>query len=348
MSIVRTIVADLRERGLWPVAIVLVVAIFAAPVLLGSGAASTPAVPSAGSGGAPGSGVPALKVSSSPGAAWAAGNARNPFNQLVRSGVATPGTSSASSSAGAPTSFGSGSGSGVATSAGSVSGAGTGSGALTSPSGGGSPSGGSLLGLPMSGGGSPSTPGTPSTPSAGPGKTPIPVVTHKPAPAGLTPRQSYDVTFAITRPSGGLDTTDALQRLSVLPSVRDQRLVELGVVQGGQRVLFAVQPATAVAGPGTCIPGPLDCEILSLAPGQIEQLSQPSGGGASWVADFAVTAIRAADHASVAAADQARNSESASGRALLDGSRSSALPLFPYDAGHGSVLDLRNLTIGGN
>ena len=41
------------------------------------------------------------------------------------------------------------------------------------------------------------------------------------------------------------------------------------MLKGGKQVLFAVQQGAAVSGPGTCTPGPIDCEILALAPGQI-------------------------------------------------------------------------------
>src|SRR6185312_3598330 len=106
----------------------------------------------------------------------------------------------------------------------------------------------------------PTTPTTPATPAK-----PAP-----PAPSGLTAKQSYQVSLAITTKDGGLKTVDPLERLSVLPSVQQPLLVELGVLQGGKQVLFAVQPGAVVSGHGTCTPGPIDCEILSLSPGQTE------------------------------------------------------------------------------
>ncbi len=108
-------------------------------------------------------------------------------------------------------------------------------------------------------------------------------------------------------------------------------------------------PAPSVNGPGTCIPGPLDCEILELGQDQTEQLSARTGSlGTSQVALFAVTGISATNYASTAAADQARRDHSSAGQALLDKAPASALSLFQYEPSIGSVVDLRNLTVGDN
>jgi hypothetical protein len=134
-------------------------------------------------------------------------------------------------------------------------------------------------------------------------------------------------------------------RLSPLPSARQPLLVELGVLRGGSRVLFAVQPGTVVRGPGTCIPGPIHCELLSLAQAQTERLSVRSASGTVEVALFAVSAIRVVRHASRSAAQRARRAESAAGRRVLNHSSLGALSLFRYVPGVGAVEDLRNLTL---
>ena len=97
-----------------------------------------------------------------------------------------------------------------------------------------------------------------------------------PASTGLTATQSYHVSLAITTSGGGVNTIDPLERLSILPSKQQPMLVELGVLQGGHSVLFAVEPGTVVSGAGTCTPGPIDCEILTLNPGQTEGISKQS------------------------------------------------------------------------
>jgi hypothetical protein len=102
-----------------------------------------------------------------------------------------------------------------------------------------------------------------------------------------------------------------------------------------------------VSGAGTCVPGPIDCEILSLAQDQTVTLGADSSTGIQTVALFAVTGITAADHSSVAAANKARQESSDAGRSLLSASSSTALSLFQYAPSVGAVVDLRNLTVGG-
>ncbi len=154
------------------------------------------------------------------------------------------------------------------------------------------------------------------------------------------------MSIGITNSSGGVNTLDPVDRLTVLPSGQQPRLVELGVLRGGRRVLFAVQPGTVVGGPGACIPGPVDCEILSLAPDQTEGISLQTSGGDVPIAMFAVTGIAAQRYPSVAAATKARRTQSTSGRALLDGSELAALALFRYEPSVGAVVDLSSLSAG--
>ena len=118
-------------------------------------------------------------------------------------------------------------------------------------------------------------------PPTSPEPTPLPTGHPHPAPAGLQADETYRVTLAITTAKGGLDRIDPLERLTVLPSNSDQLLVELGVLKGGNRVLFAVQPGTVVHGPGKCTPGAIDCEVLSLGANQVESVSVQTPTGES-------------------------------------------------------------------
>jgi hypothetical protein len=154
--------------------------------------------------------------------------------------------------------------------------------------------------------------------------------------------------MAVTTPGGGINTVDPLVRDSLIPSDQQQMLVELGVEQGGKHVLFAVQPGTVPVGPGTCTPGPIDCEILSLGQDQTEELATQTGSlGASPTTLFAITGISATDYPSAAAAHKARLAESVAGRAVLDQDTYPTLSLFQYEPSLGSVVDLRNLKVGG-
>ena len=311
MSLLQAIWQDLRSRKLLPVVGVLLVAIVAVPVVLsGSASSAAPVPPPA----APrvSSGLPAVSETTVSASAAPGGRSRNPFAPSSAAN-AVP-TSSTTAATATPVA------SGV-------------TGSTSSP---GSSSTGSTT--------------SPSTPSSSGGQTPtVPTTIPTPKPRHTTPElaadQSYSVSLAITNSSGGLNTIDPLERLSPLPSAISPLLVELGVLKGGSRVLFAVQPGTIVSGPGSCVPGPIDCEILSLAQAQTEKLSVHSTRGTVEVALFAVTAIGTVNHASPSAALRARNQESAAGRGVLRHSSLNALSLFHYDPAIGAVVDLRNLTL---
>jgi hypothetical protein len=320
MSALSNIIKELRERKLWPIAIGLVVALVAVPVLLSKKAPTNLVVPQP-TGGLPystGSSLPAISVKTTNGASKFAGRGRDPF---APQHVATTATT-ASATPTTPT-----------TSAPSTGTTG-GSTPVTTSAGGSSPA------APVTT--SPAPAPTPTTPAL---TTPKPA--PKPAPSGLTAKQTYQVSLAITNSGGGLNTIDPLERLSVLPSVKQPLLVELGVLQGGKRVLFAVEPGAAVGGPGTCTPGPIDCEILSLSSGQTEGVSKQTPTGTTPVALFSVNSITSAEHPSVAAANQARHTASEAGRQMLANTPLSAVSLFQYDPRVGAVVDLRNITVGG-
>jgi hypothetical protein len=312
MSFIQGIVADFRATRLWPLALALVAALIAVPVLLSKSSNSSSPVaglPQQGAAGPAATALPAVSVSSTPSYSRLPGHGRDPFaqrRQTASKTSTTPATTAATTSSGTSGS--------------------TGSGTSTT-----------------SGGAGVSTTSTTATPTIT-----VPTGTPQPAPTGLTASQSYHVTISITNSAGGVDTIDPLQRLTILPNEQRARLVELGVLQGGQRVLFAVQPGTVLSGPGTCTPGPIDCEILSLGQDQIEGLAVRSSTSTVPVALFAVTGIKADQHPSAAAADQARRVASAAGRNLLSSSTLSALSLFQYDPSLGAVVDLRNLTVGGS
>ena len=323
MSALSNIIKELRERKLWPIAIGLVVALVAVPVLLSKKAPTNLVVPQP-TGGLPystGSSLPAISVKTTNGASKLAGRGRDPF---APQHVATTATT-ASATPTTPT-----------TSAPSTGTTG-GSTPVTTSDGGSSPA------APVTTSPAPAPTPTPTTPAP---TTPKPA--PKPAPSGLTAKQTYQVSLAITNSGGGLNTINPLERLSVLPSVKQPLLVELGVLQGGKQVLFAVEPGAAVGGPGTCTPGPIDCEILSLAPGQTEGVSKQTPTGSTPVALFSVNSITAVDHPSVAAANRARRTAVGAGRQLVANSPLSAASLFQYDPTVGAVIDLRNLTVGGN
>ena len=310
MTILRDTFTDLRDKRLWPIAAALLVALVAIPVLLTT-SSSTPSAPPAPVGPLAQAGptLPAVSVSNvTPSHVKLTGKSRDPFTQ--RHVRPTTTTTTAGTTTSSPQSKGGGTG------------AKTTSPATTT---------------------TPATSTTPTTPAAS-----IPTAKAPAGPPALTASQSYNVAFSMTNTSGGLDTVNSLERLSVLPSKRIPLLVELGVLRGGHRVLFALQPHAVVHGPGRCTPGPIDCQVLSLAQGQVESLAARANGWTSPAALFAVTAITAQNHGSASAADKLRQRVSGAGRHLLAGSALSALSLFKYVPSLGAIVDLRNLAVGGN
>jgi hypothetical protein len=316
MRVLGAFVAELRERRLWPVVVVLLAGIVAVPIVLAKGASPRPtqAPPSSGVPVSANPASPSVSLASNLAATPPQGLARDPFAQPLGTGVAHAAASAASISSSLPAS------------------------PASSPSTAGGGGGGGGIGPAT-----PTTTNTTTTPTTTEPTTP-PADAPTKARIGLSATQAYRVTLAITTSGGGLDTISPLERLSVLPGQRDPMLVELGVLHGGRRVLFAVQPGAVVSGRGTCIPGPINCQILSLAPAQTETLSSADRTGSRVL--LAVTAVTAARYPSAAAAEKARRTASASGRKLLSGSILTALPLFHYDPALGAVLDLRNVTVG--
>ena len=317
MSVPRNILKELVERKLWPVALVLIVALVAVPVLLTKKAPTDIVTPPTGP--LPyssGSTLPAISIKASPTNSKLAGGGRNPFTPQV---AGTTTTTVAAATTTTPST-----GTTTPSTGGASSSTGSGAGASTTPA---------------------TTPATTTTPSTT--TTPATTTPAKPAPTGLTPTQSYHVSLALTTSDGGVNTIDPLERLSILPSKQEPMLVELGVLEGGHSVLFVVEPGTIVSGAGTCTPGPIDCEILSLTPGQREGISKQTATGSTPVALFSVNSITADNHPSVAAANAARQNASSVGRELLNHSPLSAISLFQYDPSVGAVVDLRNLTVGG-
>jgi hypothetical protein len=318
MSAPRNMLKELVDRKLWPIALVLIIALVAVPVLLTKKAPTDIVTPP--SGPLPyssGSTLPAISVKTTQGNSNLGGKGRNPFTPQHVATTSTTATVAAVTTPAAGTTTTSTGTTGVS-STGSTGGGGTGN---TGSSSGGTPA---------------------PTPT-----TPAPAPAPKPAPTGLTSTQAYHVSLAFTTANGGVRTIDPLERLSILPSKQQPMLVELGVLQGGHSVAFVVEPGTVVSGAGSCTPGPIDCEVLTVKPGQTEGISKQTASGSIPVALFSVNSISADQFPSAAAAYKARQTASDVGRQLLNRSPLSAISLFQYDPSVGAVVDLRNLTVGG-
>jgi hypothetical protein len=338
----RGILNEFREKKLWPIAAVLLAGIVAVPVLLTSSSnapaqSQTPApVPPPPTG----TTLPALSVQSTPSRSNLSGPARNPFGSA--SGASTGGSSTSTPNLADVA--------GVATLAHNAVNALTGSNSSSGGSSVGSSSSSNTSTTSSSTTSSSTSSSSTSSSNSSSSSTPPSITGNskpKPAPSGLKSTQAYQVSLSVTD-GNGVDAVDSLKRLSGIPSDAHPLLTELGVEQGGSHVLFVVQPGTVVAGPGSCTPGPLDCEILSLGQDQTEAVGNRVGTiGSSEQTLFAVTGVTAADYPSSAAAAKARREVSSAGQALLNNSTLPALSLFQYEPSLGYVVDLRNLTVGG-
>ena len=266
MSALRNLVRDLVERRLWPVALVLVAALAAVPVVLGRSApdaAPTAAVPAAPASGAAAT-SDAAKVTldtSAPAARDRGPDARNPFKapKAVRRAKATTVTVTKSAS-------------GTATPAAPASG--------SSPATSGSTSGGATTATPSSGTSATSGSTKATTPATKP-KTAT--TTAKPKPKAEDASDTYHVSVRFGVDGGATKTIRDIARLSPLPSVTDPFFVYLGVMETAttheKRAVFLVSSDATPNGEGSCHPTKNDCESVELAVGQTAffDYTPPSG-----------------------------------------------------------------------
>lgn len=341
MSFLNGVVAEFRRRRLWPVALILLAAIVAVPVLL-SRQPATPQVKVPARPPLSGAAVPVLSVSNGVSQTLLTGRERDPFAGSATTATTTAAagaTTTAAASASAPT--GGTTTSKLASSANSPASTGVGF-ATSSASTSGTPSAPSAS---FSSSGTGGSSGTVSPPLAAPATQP-PAPAPPKAPASLGPRQSYHVALSVTDGSGGVTSLDPVKRLSLLPSGAQPLAVELGVLQGGKKVLFAALPGTQPSGDGDCTPSPTDCQIFALARDQVETFSAGSGESQNVVAQLAVAGITVDTHPTAAAGARARRAVSAAGQKELAAANLDALSLFAYRQRLGALLDLSNLTVG--
>jgi hypothetical protein len=248
---------DLRAKRLWPVAVALLAATVAVPVLL-SKPAETPA-PSTGATQASNTDklpTVALDASSVAGSHLNVFDEKNPFSALSDPAATTSATDTGSTGSGAtlPT------GGGLPGTSGSTTG--TGSTGTGSSSGGTSGS------------------GTGTQPPVGPDGKPVEPGVHYFA-------YSADVRFG-TR--GHLKTYKAIHDLDLLPSGESPIVAFMGVKDGDTAVFFIADPAFRADGEGECVPDADNCmflylkkdadkneETLSAQNGQIEYVLELTG-----------------------------------------------------------------------
>jgi hypothetical protein len=241
--------ADLREKRMWPVALVLLLALVAVPLVLAKPAKSPgPVASTAQPSKLPDAGVKVLAAADDTGAGSDLGvfNPKDPFRppaKLLRKPSTATATSATSAKAG-PSSSGSAGSGPVATPAGNSGGSGGGG------SGGGSsnPGGGS-------GGGGNFTPSKPTT---------------------KTQRYEYviDVTFSHNTHTRKVKS---MHRLDMLPSQSSPLLIFMGVDANADNAVFLVDSTLTGVGEGKCRPSADKCSFLYLGAGAVHAFTGQDG-----------------------------------------------------------------------
>lgn len=267
---------DLRAKRLWPVALVLLIALVAVPFLLlepSREASSAPGVePTATGTAAAPDGLPGpeealagdsqalvtLATLRRP-SSLSTFDVKNPFRPLRRLDGSAETDLALARVAGQ-------SGPGAPSGSDPLGGGGTG----------GDVTGGGDTGTGGTGGGD--TGGTPSPPAPtqpAPGPAPLP----SPAPAPIPEqRLTYGVDLTFDGPESAPRSYRNLPRLSLLPTIQSPVLVFLGVGADANNAVFLVDSTLqAVGGDGTCLPSPEECATLSIEPGEQQTFVDEQG-----------------------------------------------------------------------
>lgn len=310
MNFLKNVWADLVERKLWPVAVALVVALVAVPVVLGRGGGGESATPATGAApvhtGTPAGQPVSLSTTKPKGAPL--GPKHNPFRKV--SAGSSPVNAAAPADAHSPL-------------------------VTTIPPTGGSPSGDSVPSAPIAPGptGPVTAPPTDDTISAPPASTPRGDSTPRSYAAGYR----VDVTYGR---QGDLNPHGDLARLDPLSALKAPLVLFLGVKDDGKSAVFTVLADAAVSGDGVCRPSPLDCQVVGLKPGDAELFDVPSGGRALRY-ELQVDKVSRQTVSSAQASVTARHRESKAGRSLLrkaiSASKDSYVTKYRYAAGKGVV-----------
>lgn len=305
MPFLKNVAKDLVEKRLWPLAVLLVAALVAVPVLVSrGGAAPAPAPapvaePTGGTGG-PADAPTTSRVTLATGddVEHDHGAVRDPFRV---SGAAKARTSSPATAAAAPSSSG----------ASAVTASKSAGPTAAAPSPARSPS-----------AASPAT--SPARRGAGGATTTRPKATPKKAtttkPAAEDPTDTYHVSLRFGVDGGKLKTIKDVARLSPLPSETDPFFVFLGVLTTAakeKRAVFMVSSDATPTGEGACHPTKNDCETVELTKGQTVFFDYTAPDGTPTQYQLELVGIHRTAVTSAAKAQAAFARHSAVGQELL-------------------------------
>lgn len=284
----QTLVADLIERKLWPVAIALVVALVAVPVVLLGGSTEPEAAPIASTAVAEDAPVDAgVSLATKGEGVKSKGTERDPFARPAQKKAKTTSTTPSTDDA-----------------------ASTGSAATTSGGSGGGATGGTTPDLsdigvtPVTGG------STGGSSSGGSGSSDAKKDTK-------TSKDSWHVDLRFGKNGGKLTSRSDVPRLSPLPSQDDPFFVFLGVAADGKTAMFLVSSDADVTGNATCKPDPENCERVDMKAGDTAyfDVTKPDGTTEQYELDLVRVSRKVSANAAVA--QSARNRESTAGREVL-------------------------------
>lgn len=310
MKPLETIWRSLVQRRLLPVAILLVAALLAVPVVLSKDAEPAPVVP-----------VPTGEDK----AATASAGVAEPIVDLVEDGERTkrrrvlgarknpfqPAKAPKVKKAAAPVAL------------------------APAPA----PSGGSSGGS----GGSAVLPSGPSSPptAAPPASTP-PFATPPAAEEPKPRHELYSLTVRFGDSTGEQLEKMNLARLKPLPSVEDPILVYLGLAKDKKTAIFLVDEAVVAQGDGSCKPDPSNCETIHMRVGDTEFFDvEDEAGTVTAQYQMDLLEIERSTTASASKARAARAHASKAGRKVLRARRAQVGPLrYRYDLESGTVRKL--------
>jgi hypothetical protein len=174
------------------------------------------------------------------------------------------------------------------------------------------------------------------------GATPTPE--SKPAPS--KPKKQTVYTLAVLfgavpagspSPSPSLTPYEHLKRQQPLPSSTQPLVVFRGVTAGGKSASFTLVGEAILRGGATCLPNASQCQAIDLKPGQVEELEYVPLEGAAVIYQLQVVSIDASK-ASASAARRVFRAESKAGLQFLRAAGLSALPGLRYSADKGVLV----------
>lgn len=250
MTHIRSVIQDLIDRRLWPVALLLVAAVVATPILLGGGSDAGDdivSVPPAPKTDQPADAVVAAIDARAGARVVRGGKGPDPFRKVTgKAGTGTPSVPATDEGGNVPIDVSPGGG---AAPSGPPSGP-DGSGGIPTPD---------VVPAP-NGPGTPTTPRSPSTPS------------------------QYDESAAVNLRFGQTGAVKSLRGVAAftpLPSAQDPFFVFEGVLRGTNLARFLVSEKVTATGDGKCRPKPTNCQVIDLQPGDSQYFDLKTDDGRS-------------------------------------------------------------------